>query len=623
MHYDVDEIRAKYDRAFELLGTKADGLLIIPPFADLYSPHLGVHLLQAAAEKAGFRVPVLYANLLFALLSGENLYNAICKANYRWMWGERIFAASAFGLPSLGYQTEKLREQVSDPDNKRSATFEDLVALEREADPFCSEFGRRLAALPFRVAGASTTFQQTAASIALLAEIKRARPEVTTIIGGANCEGEMARGIASLEAPIDYIFSGECDSAFPDFLRQVVSGEPLPVDRIVRGAPCFDMDSLPEPSFDDYFAQRAIALPSKSSNSETWLPYESSRGCWWGTRHHCTFCGLSDETMSFRCKSPDVMIKGTKRLLSKYPSRLISMIDNILPHSYFRTVLPRIVEELPPVRIFYEAKANLNLEQVQILRRAGVDRIQPGIEAFSSSLLRRMKKGVLARQNLALLRYARAAGLTITWNLLYNFPGDQREEYDATLALIPLIRHLSPPAGLHPLYLIRFSPYYEDAAAFGVTGIEPASGYACAFPASADLNALAYYFTGDYASAQHSHPELKGALERATDAWREGWQPGSRPPVLSLTPGNDGYYSLTDTRDLQGTDLIQFLNEEEARAVLIGGPLDRQPLAEWAIERKLAIALDGWCVPLAVTDVETWRRVEARAPEVVVLQDPV
>jgi hypothetical protein len=236
-----------------------------------------------------------------------------------------------------------------------------------------------------------------------------------------------------------------------------------------------------------------------------------------------------------------------------------------------------------------------------------------------------MKKGVLARQNLALLRYGRAAGLTVTWNMLYNFPGDQREDYDATLALIPLIHHLSPPAGLHPLYLIRFSPYYEEAASFGVTGIEPSSGYACAFPASANLRSLAYHFTGDYASALHSHPELKGALERATGAWREGWQPGSRPPALSLTPGKDGYYTLTDTRTLEGTDMFQFLNEEEARAVLIGGPLDRQPLAAWAIERKLAVALDGWCVPLAVTDVETWHRLEGRAPQAavqtMVLQD--
>ncbi len=47
--------------------------------------------------------------------------------------------------------------------------------------------------------------------------------------------------------------------------------------------------------------------------------------------------------------------------------------------------------------------------------------------------------------------------------------------------------------------------------------------------------------------------------------------------------------------------------------MLNGGPLDREALAPWAIERKLAVALDGWSVPLAVTDLETWRRVARSA----------
>ena len=44
--------------------------------------------------------------------------------------------------------------------------------------------------------------------------------------------------------------------------------------------------------------------------------------------------------------------------------------------------------------------------------------------------------------------------------------------------------------------------------------------------------------------------------------------------------------------------------------MLIGGPIDRQPLGCWAIERKLAVGLDGWCVPLAVTEVEAWKGLE-------------
>ncbi len=614
------DFQAKSDRAFQLLGADTDAVLIVPPFADLNRPSLGVHLLQAAAEQAGLRVRVLYTNLLFAALAGQDLYQTISYGKYGWMWGERIFAAAAFGLPHLGYQNEKVGEQVAQlrTYSNHQVSCEQLAELERAAGPFCAALGERFAPLRFHVAGATTTFQQTAASVALLAQIKRAKPEAITAIGGANCEGEMAKGIASLAAPIDYIFSGECESVFPDFLRRVVTGRPLPPDRIVRGEACFDMDSLPEPSFDEYFAQLDNALPTwRESNLDVWLPYESSRGCWWGARHHCTFCGLNGETMAFREKSPERVIAGARRLLRRYPAQNLAMIDNIIPYSYFRTVLPRLAQELPPVKIFYETKSNLTLEQVDLLHRAGVDRIQPGIEALSSSLLRRMKKGVLARQNLALLRYARATGLGLTWNLLCEFPGDRREDYDETLALLPLIHHLPPPTGLYPVSIDRFSPYFNDPSAYGISKLVPSRSYAWTFPEFADLHSLAYHFTGDFVCAHSSHPELDEALKSAYYAWRDSWKGGSPAPALSLTAGSDGYYTLMDTRGLEGTEMLQFLDEEEARTALIGGPLERQPLAQWAIERKLAIALDGWCVPLAFADVETWRRFEAPAPQAV------
>ena len=536
------------------------------------------------------------------------------------MWGERIFARSAFGLPPLGYQTEELREQITRLARSKDGegTFERFAALERQAGPFCTALGERLAALPVRVVGATTTFQQTAASVALLAQVKRARPGALTALGGANCEGEMARGIASLGAPIDYIFSGECESVFPDFLRRAVAGQPLPAEPIVPGQACFNLDSLPEPCYEEYFAQLDNALPSLRENMEVSLPYESSRGCWWGALHHCTFCGENGETMAFRQKSPDRMIAGARRLLLRYPTQNLRMNDNILPHSYFRTVLPRLAAELPPHRMFYEVKSNLKLEQVQLLCSAGVEYVQPGIEALSSSLLQRMKKGVLARQNMDLLRYARATGLALTWNLLYKFPGDQREDYEATMALMALIHHLPPPSGLYPVIIDRFTPYFNEPAAHGISRLEPHPAYAWSFPPSADLRSLAFHFTGEFACAHASHPDLYDSLARAYRQWREAWKAGFPAPALSLVQGGDGYYTLMDTRGLEGTTTFQFLNEDEARTVLVGGPLERQPLAAWAIERKLAVSLDGWCVPLVVADVETWRRFEARVPPKVV-----
>ncbi len=78
---------AQCDRAFELLGSTADAVLIVPPFAGLDFPSLGIHLLQAAV-RAGLRVPILYANLLlrrWAAISSIAQYagqdTARCGAN--------------------------------------------------------------------------------------------------------------------------------------------------------------------------------------------------------------------------------------------------------------------------------------------------------------------------------------------------------------------------------------------------------------------------------------------------------------------------------------------------------------------------------------------------------------
>ena len=43
-----------------------------------------------------------------------------------------------------------------------------------------------------------------------------------------------------------------------------------------------------------------------------------------------------------------------------------------------------------------------------------------------------MDKGVSARQHINLLRNARTVGVGLTWNLLYEFPGDRVEYYQET-----------------------------------------------------------------------------------------------------------------------------------------------------------------------------------------------
>src|SRR5262249_41725 len=156
---------------------------------------------------------------------------------------------------------------------------------------------------------------------------------------------------------------------------------------------------------------------------------------------HCTFCGLNGEGMSYRRKSNERVIAELENLLRESPTRSVVMTDNIMPREYLRTLLPQLPDKLPRIRVFYEQKSNLTWADAQNLRRAGITAIQPGIEALSSGLLRLMKKGVQARQNLMLLRYGRMTGIDLVWNLICGFPSDLLSYYEETLRLVRLIPH--------------------------------------------------------------------------------------------------------------------------------------------------------------------------------------
>jgi ribosomal peptide maturation radical SAM protein 1 len=409
-------------------------------------------------------------------------------------------------------------------------------------------------------------------------------------------------------------------------MNEVLAGR-RPGERVIRGIPCNTLDTLPTPEFSEYYTQLATALPESElvKGELVLLPYESSRGCWWGAKHHCTFCGLNAQTMQHREKSADRVISELRLLLETHPTRKVVVVDNIMPRSYFKTLLPRLPSELPGIQVFYEEKSNLTLDHVEALRKAGICDIQPGIEALSSALLTRMDKGVTARQNIALMRYARAVGLTLTWNLLYAFPGDHVEDYEETLRVVPLLRHLEPPGGLSHLSLDRFSPYFDRPEQYGISNLRPMPGYEAVIPPHLDPATIAYHFIGTYASGAFARPDLITQIKKDVDHWMSLWQNPDAPlPALAITPFIDDHYMLFDSRGLDETEEIQFVDREQASIVLTGRRLDEvDDDVEWAIDAQAVVELDGRYVPLATATPELLREFEAerRAAQLVSAAD--
>jgi ribosomal peptide maturation radical SAM protein 1 len=595
-------------------------LLIVPPFHSLKYPSLGLHLLQACGREAGFRVEVLYANMLLASIMGEDLYEDICHAPKETFAGERFFARSAFGLPPLGRRAGRLLESdwVIGPnqdwtiepefdrfEGRKPVTLQELRRWERYADSYVDSTASAVAKRPYKIIGCTTTFQQTAGSVALLGRIKSLSAGTFTILGGANCDGEMGEEIASMRSGIDFIFSGESEVTFVRFVRDVLAGF-RPPSRVVPGEVCTNMDALPRPAYEEFYEQRRRFLPlSKLPAEETEIPYETSRGCWWGKRHHCTFCGFNEDAIAFRQKSPDHVIEDLRALLDAYPPRKINMADAIMPHTYFRTLLPLLAAEPLGATIFYEQKANLALPHILALQRAGITFLQPGIEALSSRLLNLMDKGLKGRQNLMLLRYARAAGVSLYWNLLWGFPGDSIEAYEETLLLLPLLHHLQPPRGLRHLNIQRFSPYHFQPDQFGVRNIKPLAGYYDSLPRGVDVKRLAYHFTAEYPCGAHDHMDVIYRLWQEVAGWQAAWTKKDGPPNqdLKLSPQR-GSYVLADTRDLWRKKRKYSLDEPDASTLMTAGPYSGSSLEAWAVEEKLAVIADGWFVPLAVAEPE-------------------
>lgn len=596
-------------------------VIVVPPFADINRPSLAAHLLQACARQGSFEVIVIYGNLQVAALIGEQLHHRMSYTSASTLIGERMFARAAYRVNPFG--------QHFDAETALAAGFDYdiLVKSERICNEWVNGLAKRINALKPDIVGCTTTFEQTAGAMAILRAIKDSKPQTCTIIGGANCEGEMAMGIALLgKGFVDHVFSGESEQTFPEFLRIFSLGQAS--ERIVRGKPCRELDSLPTPDYQEYFDQLAQELPDPqtATRDSIWIPYESSRGCWWGEKHHCTFCGINGEGMAYREKRASKVVEELRRYSDDEHVTNICMVDNIMPHGYFSTVLPALAKELPgKFHIFYEQKANLNLLRMQTLRAAGVNLIQPGIEALSTPLLKLMKKGVDAKQNVNLLRLARSVGVAVNWNLLWGFPGDSAEWYASVSRLLPLLRHLNPPTGLWPLSIERFSPYFFDAKEYGVHDVSPIPSYADVVPGHVDPAAIAYHFRAAYSSGSYENPGVIQALNSEVFAWKAAWncideatsatssdstcKIPDGAPLLGLAELGDNLYLLLDTRQLPNSEPVQFLQTAQVEILLRHHSFNRCTCdTNWAIERGLLAPVDNEWIPLATAEPDLLQR---------------
>jgi len=531
-------------RTRALTRAAVDGVVLVcMPFGPAFSPSLGLSLLRGSLLRHGIDAAIRYFSLDFAERLGQHFYFGVASAGRPPvidLAGEWIFAAAL--APSTAdheYLDRVLRDREAWRDRSVAPrvsrpTIARIAAARAQVEPFLAACLDELIAVRPRIVGFTSLFQQHVASLALARRLKEALPDTVIVFGGANCEGVMGAETIRQFAFVDAVVSGEGEIVFPEIVKRVLASQSIDgipgvrTRRSVASAFAFGnfanaageetLDNLPFPDFSDYLEQF-----ERSRLSRRWqptMPFETSRGCWWGAKHHCTFCGLNGATMAFRSKSAARAVDELTALAARHPGCEVQVVDTILDMGYFNTFLPELARRRPDVKLFYETKSNLRKDQVRLLRDAGVATIQPGIESFSDPVLAIMRKGVTALQNIQLLKWCKEFGVAPVWNLIWGFPGEPAASYPEMTALTRRLTHLPPPDGYEGLRLDRFSPNFVDADARGFADVRPIESYRYiyALPDAAIRN-LAYFFTFRYANGDD--PGVRAApLIRGLTRWK-------------------------------------------------------------------------------------------------------
>jgi ribosomal peptide maturation radical SAM protein 1 len=514
-------------------------LLLSMPFGALARPSLALGLLAAHCKRLGVECDVRYLTFPFATLVGPEEYVWLTDdVPYEALVGEWLFTGALYGERAgsdAGYVDEVLRGIW----HLRADAIDRVLRMRAAVGPFLDACLDEIDWETYTLVGFTSMFQQNIASLALASRVKATHPQLTIAFGGANWEDPMGVALQRHFPFVDLVFSGEADLSFPFTLKARRLGRHAALRPSASAA---DLDTLPFPEFDPYFEQ--LQSSGCFVDIAPHLLVETARGCWWGERSHCTFCGLNGSTMAFRSKSPERVVDEIAYLRDRHGVQTIGVVDDILDMRYFKTLFPLLERACLDVELFWEVKANLSADHVRRLRAAGVLSIQPGIESLSDHVLALMRKGTTALKNVELLKWCREHGVTPLWNLLYGFPGETESDYEEMRELIQAIWHLEPPRTCCRIRLDRFSPYHAEPDAFGLTNVRPKAALRHLYPFdSEEVMAIAYYFDFDYVDGRRANAYAKRALEVAR-AWRADTDRGQ----LTVSSEEDRTVHLFDSR---------------------------------------------------------------------------
>jgi hypothetical protein len=465
--------------------------LIYPPTCDPTAPYLSVPTLAAWLRQHDVEVTTIDANLEAweALLTREALEDIRARIEtrirhleaksalahedqlvYAELWSARGDADAAPSAIDQAVATLRDREAFYDPDRYDQAVAVvqaaqraisaahaplalDFVAyrtpfsllsaeeIERDASPDRDPFHAYFRSLAVRLrdadlVGISVAFPgQIQPAYALAHALRKATRAHVTVGGPAltqmfiRLEGERLRkALGPFHTAV--IYEGEI--ALLDLVRALERGQSP--RGVITGTQIEDMSLLPPPDFDGMPLDRYLA-------PELVLPYDPTRGCYWGV---CTFChyGLAEVgTARYRERPSTVVLDHLAALQQKYGARLFYFSQDVFSPRIATQIAQGIKARGMDIRWGTDMRPERSLgpERARTLFEGGLLQTALGVESAAPRVLSLIDKGISARDIRRAIESLSEAGVAVEAMCFSDFP---TETYREAMQTVEFLRHV-------------------------------------------------------------------------------------------------------------------------------------------------------------------------------------
>jgi hypothetical protein len=289
-------------------------------------------------------------------------------------------------------------------------------------------------------------------------------------------------------------------------LANVVQRDALNGARYEPGHASEDLRLLPPPDFDGLPLDRYLS-PFLT------LPYDPTRGCYWGK---CTFChyGLAEVgTASYRERGWERVVEHLQLLREKYDTRWFYLSqDSVAPKTLLK-IASGIRAQGLDVRWATDLKPEtyLTRERAEALRAGGGIACALGVESAAPRVLELIDKGAPVSTVRSTIRHLSDAGLAVEAMCFTDFPTETGPEALQTLRFLEELREQIALYIVGEFDLTEGALVAKDPERFGVSEVYHLDG---------DLLRTGLFYEERQGKRAADHERIDAALAELSRGWR-------------------------------------------------------------------------------------------------------